>query len=70
MKAEQAVTRTYEYHGCTIVVAVESDSGWRLVGGAAAPMGYVTIVRICKRYFRRCASVRRAVARLRRKRMP
>jgi hypothetical protein len=48
MKAEQAVTRTYEYHGCTIVVAVESDSGWRLVGGAAAPMGYVTIVRICK----------------------
>jgi hypothetical protein len=46
LNAEQAMTRTYEYHGYTLVVAVESDFGWRLVGGDAARVGYVAIVRI------------------------
>ncbi|SOE74577.1 hypothetical protein SAMN05446635_5355 [Burkholderia sp. OK233] len=66
--------RTYEYHGYTLVVAVESDSSWRLGDGAAARAGYVAIVRIFQaamlwRYFRRCASVRPAAARLRQKQM-
>lgn len=39
------MTRTYEYHGYTIVVAVESDFSSQL-GGAAARGGYVAIVRI------------------------
>jgi hypothetical protein len=40
------MTRTYEYHGYTLVVAVESDSSWRKAGGTAARVGYVAIVRI------------------------
>ncbi|CAE6772276.1 hypothetical protein M0D68_18835 [Paraburkholderia sp. SEWSISQ10-3 4] len=45
MRVEQAMTRTYEYHGYTLVVAVESDLSSQL-GGAAACVGYVAIVRI------------------------
>jgi hypothetical protein len=45
MRVEQAMTRTYEYHGYTLVVAVESGIGSQL-GGAAACVGYVAIVRI------------------------
>jgi hypothetical protein len=40
------MTRTYEYHGYTLVVAAESDFSWRLGGGGAARVGYVVIVRI------------------------
>jgi hypothetical protein len=40
------MTRTYEYHGYTLVIAVESDSSWRQAGGTAASAGYVAIVRI------------------------
>jgi hypothetical protein len=40
------MTRTYEYHGYTLVVAVESDLSWRQAGGTAARVGYVAIVRI------------------------
>ena len=40
------MTRTYEYQGYTLVVAVESDSSWRQAGGTAARVGYVAIVRI------------------------
>ena len=40
------MTRTYEYHGYTLVVAVESDSSWRQAGGTAVRVGYVAIVRI------------------------
>ena len=40
------MTRTYEYHGYTLVVAVESDLSGRLAGGTAARVGYVAIVRI------------------------
>jgi hypothetical protein len=40
------VTRTYEYHGYTLVVDVESDFSWRPNAGAAARAGYVAIVRI------------------------
>jgi hypothetical protein len=43
---EQAMTRTYEYHGYTLEIAIESDFGWRLVGGNAARVGYVAIVKI------------------------
>ncbi|MFM0211347.1 hypothetical protein PQQ96_28525 [Paraburkholderia sediminicola] len=46
MKAEQAMTRTYEYHGYTLVVAIESDFSWPVGGNAAARVGYVAIVRI------------------------
>ena len=46
VKAEQAMKRTYEYHGYTLAVAVESDSSWRLGDGAAARAGYVAIVRV------------------------
>ncbi|MFM0101151.1 hypothetical protein PQQ87_36540 [Paraburkholderia nemoris] len=46
MRVEQAMTRTYEYHGYTLVVAVESDISSHPGGGAAACVGYVTIVRI------------------------
>jgi hypothetical protein len=41
-----ALTRTYEYHGYTLVVAIESGFKWRLVGGNAARGGYAAIVRI------------------------
>ena len=69
VKAEQAMTRTYEYHGYTLVVAVESDISSQLGGGAAARVGYVAIVRIFQAdnavaMFRRCASGRPAVFRL------
>ncbi|MCI0150179.1 hypothetical protein KNO81_30310 [Paraburkholderia sediminicola] len=40
------MTRTYEYRGYTLVVAVESDSSWQPGGGVAARVGYVAIVRI------------------------
>ncbi|MFM0131662.1 hypothetical protein [Paraburkholderia sediminicola] len=40
------MTRTYEYHGYTLVVAVESDISSQLGGGATACVGYVAIVRI------------------------
>ena len=40
------MTRTYEYHGYTLVVAVESDLSWRQPDGTAARVGYVAIVRI------------------------
>jgi hypothetical protein len=40
------MTRTYEYQGYTLVVAVESDSSWRQADGTAARVGYVAIVRI------------------------
>lgn len=40
------MTRTYEYHGYTLVVAVESDFSWQLGGGAAASVGFLTIVKI------------------------
>jgi hypothetical protein len=40
------MTRTYEYHGYTLVVAVESDFDWRLVGNNAARPGYVATVKI------------------------
>jgi len=40
------MTRTYEYQGYTLVVAVESDSSRRQAGGTAARVGYVAIVRI------------------------
>jgi hypothetical protein len=40
------MSRTYEYHGYTLVVAVESDSSWRQAGRSAAHVGYVAIVRI------------------------
>jgi len=40
------MTRTYEYHGYTLVVAVESDSSWRHTDGAPVRLGYVAIVRI------------------------
>jgi hypothetical protein len=40
------MTRTYEYQGYTLVVAVESDSLGRQHGGAAARVGYVAIIRI------------------------
>ena len=40
------MTRTYEYYGYTLVVAVESDSSWRQAGRTAARVGYVAIVRI------------------------
>jgi hypothetical protein len=46
MRVEQAMTRTYEYHGYTLVVAVESDINSQLGGDAAACVGYVAIVRI------------------------
>jgi hypothetical protein len=42
------MNRTYEYHGFTIVVAIESDFGWRTGGMAAAPAGYVAVVRISR----------------------
>jgi hypothetical protein len=40
------MTRTYEYHGYTLVVAVESDFDWRLVGNNAARPSYVATVKI------------------------
>lgn len=40
------MTRTYEYQGYTLVVAVESDSSWPRARGTAPRMGYVAIVRI------------------------
>jgi hypothetical protein len=40
------VMRTYEYHGYTLVVTIEIDSGWSAGGNAAARAGYVAIVRI------------------------
>ncbi|MFK4442067.1 hypothetical protein ABH944_002512 [Caballeronia udeis] len=40
------MTRTYEYHGYTLVVAVESDLSWGQAGGTPARVGYVAIVRI------------------------
>jgi len=40
------MTRTYEYHGYTLVVAIEVDLSWRLAGGTPARVGYVAIVRI------------------------
>jgi len=40
------MTRTYEYHGYTLVVAIEVDLSWRQAGGTAARVGYVAIVRI------------------------
>ena len=43
---EQAMTRTYEYQGYTLVVAVESDVSSQLGGRAAERVGYVAIVRI------------------------
>ncbi|MDR3386890.1 MAG: hypothetical protein P4L92_07540 [Rudaea sp.] len=46
MKAEQAMTRTYEYHGYTLVVAIESDFSWQLPGSNAGRTGHVAIVRI------------------------
>jgi len=39
------VTRTYEYHGYTVVVAIESDFSPQL-GGSAASIGYVAIISI------------------------
>jgi hypothetical protein len=57
------MTRTYEYLGYTLVVAVESDSSWRQPGGAAARV-------MPWRYFHRCVSVRPAVTRLRQKQTP
>jgi hypothetical protein len=38
--------RMYEYHGYTPEVAIESDLGWRLIGGNAERVGYLAIVRI------------------------
>ncbi|MFL9888955.1 hypothetical protein PQR66_38450 [Paraburkholderia agricolaris] len=46
MKAEQAMTRTYEYLGYTLEVAIESDAGWWLVGSNVARVGYVAVVSI------------------------
>lgn len=46
MKVEQAMTRIYEYHGYTLVVAVESDISSQPGGGTVACVGYVAIVRI------------------------
>jgi hypothetical protein len=40
------MTRTNEYHAHTIEVAIESDFGCRLIGGDAARVSYVAIVRI------------------------
>ncbi|MFK4448964.1 hypothetical protein ABH944_009033 [Caballeronia udeis] len=40
------MTRTYEYHGYTLVVAVESDLSWGKADGTPARVGYVAIVRI------------------------
>jgi hypothetical protein len=46
MKVEQAMTRTYEYHGYTLVVAVETDFSWQKSPGPARQVGFVAIVRI------------------------
>jgi hypothetical protein len=40
------MTRTCEYRGHTLIVAVESDFSGRLGSGTAARVGYVAIVRI------------------------
>jgi hypothetical protein len=40
------MTRTYEYHGYTLVVAIESDFSWQLPSGNTGHMGHVAIVRI------------------------
>jgi len=38
--------RTYEYHGYTLVVDIESDFSWSVERNAAARLGFVAIVRI------------------------
>jgi len=40
------MTRTYEYHGYTLVVASESNFDWSLGRRTTARSGYVAIVRI------------------------
>jgi hypothetical protein len=40
------MTRTYEYHGYTLVVAVDSDSSWRQAGGTVARVGYAARIEI------------------------
>lgn len=40
------MTRTYEYHGFTLEVIVESDLGWRQNACTAMRTGYVATVRI------------------------
>jgi hypothetical protein len=40
------MTRTYEYHGYTLVVAVESGLSWGKAGRTPARLGYVAIVRV------------------------
>jgi hypothetical protein len=44
--AKHAMTRTYEYHGYTLVAAVESDFDWRLIGGNVLLSGYIATVKI------------------------
>ena len=43
----QAMMRTYEYHGYTLSVTVESDNTWS-TSGAARRVGYVAIVSILR----------------------
>jgi len=40
------MTRTFEYHGYTLVVAAESDASWRQATENAGSAGYVATVRI------------------------
>lgn len=40
------MTRTYDYHGYTLVVEVESASGWRVIGTETVRSGYIATVRI------------------------
>ncbi|MCX4150045.1 MULTISPECIES: hypothetical protein [Paraburkholderia] len=45
---EHAMTRTYEYNGFTLQVAVESDCRSGPAKRASAHPGYVAVVRICE----------------------
>jgi len=40
------MARTYEYHGYTLEVTVESDFAWPQAGAKASRVGFVAIVRI------------------------